>query len=58
MELDVDASRLSKWREDPRYNGGTLLPKNDKLTPEEQETRELKRRLKDVELENVILKRR
>ncbi|QGA26180.1 transposase [Sphingobacterium zhuxiongii] len=41
-ELDLDASRLSKWRVDPRYNGGTLLPKNDKLTPEEQEIRELK----------------
>lgn len=33
-ELDLDASRLSKWRVDPRYNGGTLLPKKDKLTPE------------------------
>lgn len=56
-ELDLDASRLSKWRVDPRYNGGTLLPKNDKLTPEEQEIRELKKRLKDAELENVILKK-
>ncbi|MVZ67423.1 transposase, partial [Sphingobacterium sp. DK4209] len=44
-ELNLDASRLSKWRVDPRYNGGTLLPKNDKLTPEEQEIRELKKRL-------------
>ncbi|HAE68385.1 MAG TPA: hypothetical protein DCG77_14530, partial [Sphingobacterium sp.] len=25
-ELDMDASRLSKWRMDPRYNGGTVLP--------------------------------
>lgn len=56
-ELDLDAIRLSKWRVDPRYNGGTLLPKNDKLTPEEQEIRELKKRLKDAELENVILKK-
>ena len=56
-ELDLDASRLSKWRVDPRYNGGTLLPKNDKLTPEEQEIKELKKRLKDAELENVILKK-
>lgn len=56
-ELDLDASRLSKWRVDPRYNGGTLLPKNDKLTPEEQEIRELKKRLKEAELENVILKK-
>ncbi|HBI87990.1 transposase [Sphingobacterium multivorum] len=56
-ELNLDASRLSKWRVDPRYNGGTLLPKNDKLTPEEQEIRELKKRLKEAELENVILKK-
>ena len=56
-ELDLDASRLSKWRVDPRYNGGTLLPKNDKLTPEEQEIRKLKKRLKEAELENVILKK-
>ncbi|QGA24877.1 transposase [Sphingobacterium zhuxiongii] len=56
-ELNLDASRLSKWRVDPRYNGGTLLPKNDKLTPEEQEIRELKKRLNEAELENVILKK-
>lgn len=40
-ELDIDASRLSKWRMDPRYNGGIVLPKNDKLSPEEQKIREL-----------------
>lgn len=56
-ELDIDASRLSKWRMDPRYNGGTILPKNDKLSPEEQELRELKKRLRDAELENAILKK-
>lgn len=56
-ELDMDASRLSKWRMDPRYNGGTILPKNDKLTPQEQEIRELKKRLPDTELENAILKK-
>lgn len=56
-ELDLDPSRLSKWRMDPRFNGGTLLPKNDKLSPEEQELRELKKRLKEAELENAILKK-
>ena len=56
-ELEMDASRLSKWRMDPRYNGGTILPKNDKLTPEEKEVRELKKRLRDKELENAILKK-
>lgn len=56
-ELDLDASRLSKWRMDPRFNGGTILPKNDRLSPEEQEVRELRKRLKDAELENAILKK-
>src|SRR5690606_34632068 len=56
-ELDLDASRLSKWRQDPRYNGGTAVPLNHKLTPEEQEIKELKKRLKDAELENAILKK-
>lgn len=51
LELGIDAGRLSKWRMDPRFNGGNLLPKNDKLSPEEQELRELKKRLKEAELE-------
>jgi transposase len=56
-ELDLSASRLSKWRMDPRYNGGTVLPFNPKLSPEEQEIRTLKKKLKDAELENMILKK-
>ncbi|CAD0000426.1 Transposase [compost metagenome] len=56
-ELGMDASRLSKWRMDPRYNGGTVLPVNNKLTPEEQEIRELKKKLRDAEMENAILKK-
>ena len=56
-ELELDPSRLSVWRMDPRFNGGTILPKNDRLSPEEQEIRELKKRLKDSELENAILKK-
>lgn len=57
LELGIDPGRISKWRIDPRFNGGNLLPKNDKLTPEEQELRELKKRLKEAELENEILKK-
>lgn len=33
------------------------MPLNHKLTPEEQEIKELKKRLKDAELENAILKK-
>lgn len=56
-ELDIDPSRLSKWRMDPRFNGGTILPPNPKLSPEEQEIRMLKRQLKEAELERDILKK-
>jgi transposase len=56
-ELDLAPSRLSKWRQDPRFNGGTILPLNGKLTAEEQEIRILKKKLKDAELENSILKK-
>lgn len=56
-ELEIDPSRLTKWRVYPRFNGGTLVPKNDKLTPDEQEIRELKKRLRDAEIENAILKK-
>ena len=56
-ELELDPSRLSKWRQDSRYNGGTAVPLNHNLTPEEQEIKELKKRLKDAELENLILKK-
>ncbi|QES88558.1 transposase [Rhizosphaericola mali] len=56
-ELDISADLLSKWRRDPRFNGGTLVPKNNKLSPEEQELRELRKRLKEAELENAILKK-
>ncbi len=56
-ELGVDPSRLSKWRMDPRFNGGTVLPRNEKLSPEEQALRELEKRLKDAEMENAILKK-
>jgi len=31
-ELVIDASRLSKWRMDPRYNGGTVLKKKLNLS--------------------------
>ena len=55
--LGIDPDRVTNWRMDARFNGGNLLPKNDKLSPEEQELRELKKRLKEAELENEILKK-
>lgn len=34
-ELEMDTSRLSKWRMDSQYNRDSVLPKNNKLTPDE-----------------------
>ena len=56
-ELDVDPSLLSKWRRNPRYNGNKVLPDNPKISPEEQELRILRKRLRDAELERDILKK-
>lgn len=56
-ELDLTPSLLSRWRHDPRYNGGAALPDNPKLSAEEQEIRILRKRLKDSELECEILKK-
>ena len=56
-ELDIDPSLLSKWRRDPRYNGNKVLPDNPKISPEEQELRVLRKKLRDTELERDILKK-
>ncbi len=53
----MDADLLSKWRRDPRFNGGTLVPKNNRLSSGEQGVRDLRKRLKEAELENAILKK-
>ena len=49
-------SLLSKRRRNPRYNGNKVLPDNPKISPDEQEMRILRKRLKDVEWERDILK--
>ena len=56
-ELDIDPSLLSKWRRNPRYNSNKVLPDNPKISPEEQELRVLRKKLRDTELERDILKK-
>src|SRR5690606_40074004 len=56
-ELDIDPSLLSKWRRNPRYNGNKVLPDNPKISPEEQEMRVLRKKLRDMVLERDILKK-
>ncbi len=55
--LEIDADLLSKWRKDPRFNGGSLVSKKPTLTDTEQENRNLRKQLKDMEVENAILKK-
>lgn len=57
QELDIAPNLISRWRHDPKYNGGGILPDNPKLSPEEQEIRVLRKKLKDAELERDILKK-
>ena len=56
-ELDIDPSLLSKLRRNPRYNGNKVLPDNPKISPEEQELRILRKKLRETELERDILKK-
>src|SRR5690606_10584536 len=56
-ELEIDPSLLSKWRRNPLFNGNKVLPDNPNISPQEQENRVLRKRLRDAELERDILKK-
>ena len=58
-ELDIPTSVLSRWRRDSITYGKNSFPGkgNPKLTDEQREIAELKKRLRDAELERDILKK-
>jgi len=56
-ELGIDASRLSKWRNDPQFNGGKIMMDVAGLSEEQMEIRRLKKALKNAELERDIPKK-
>jgi len=59
-DLDISISSLSRWRHElNQYGNKNSFPRkgNLKLTDQEREILELKRKLKDSELENEILKK-
>ena len=58
-ELGVIAPQLYKWRKEFEESGEGSFPGkgNFKLTPEQEKIHELKKRLKDAELERDILKK-
>jgi transposase len=57
IELGLDPSRLSKWRNSPAFNGGKVMMDIAGLSEEQMEIRRLKKALKNAELERDILKK-
>jgi len=58
-ELDIPRSVLGRWRKESSEYGGNSFPGhgNPKLTDEQREIPELKKRLRNAELERDILKK-
>ncbi len=58
-ELDIPTSVLSRWRREYDELGKNSFPGkgNPKLTDEQKEIAELRKRLRDAELERDILKK-
>lgn len=58
-ELDIPTSVLSRWRRESSEYGNNSFPGRGKpkLTDEQREIVELKKKLRDSELENQILKK-
>lgn len=58
-ELGVSAALLYRWREEYTQYGKGSFPGNGiiKQTPEEKELSEMKKRIRDIEMENDILKK-
>lgn len=58
-DLDISLSSLVRWRQELKQYGKNSFPGkgNLKLTDQDREVLELKRELKEVHLENEILKK-
>jgi len=58
-DLGIDVTRLYKWRKDRRLRGEAAFPGHGRLglTPQEQQVRELEKKLRDITLERDILKK-
>lgn len=56
-DLGVSPKTLYKWIDDFNKHKEEAFPGSGKLRPEDEEIRQLKRRLADLEEENAILKK-
>lgn len=56
-ELGVSYSALGKWVRESRRDGNNAFPGSGNLKPEDKQIQELKKRLREVEMERDILKK-
>ena len=55
--LDINSNMLGRWIKEHRSDDGQAFRGNGKLTPEQEEIRNLKVRVKRLEMEKDILKK-
>ncbi len=55
--LGLNSNMLGRWVAEHRDDGGQAFRGNGKLTPEQEEIRQLKSRVKNLEMEREILKK-
>lgn len=57
QNLDISRSLLQRWKEQFVKDGAVAFPGHGKMTPRDEEVRELKRKLARAERERDILKK-
>jgi len=55
--LDINAQMLGRWIKEQQSDDGQAFRGNGKLTPEQEEIRKLKARVKRLEMEKDVLKK-
>ena len=56
-DLDIHAGVISRWVREYSKDGKDSFPGNGKLKPQDEEARLMKKRMKELEEENAILKK-
>ena len=56
-DIDVSATTVRRWIREYGTQGDLALPGKGNLHPADEETRRMKKRIKDLEEENAILKK-
>jgi len=56
-EYGIHVKTIYRWVDERRWDGADAFPGKGKLKPADQELRDLKRQVKELEEENAILKK-